>query len=207
VRARTDWQQLLLASVFESQARNGEGGEKDRQNALSGASFHSGGSSRLSAAGSQCAPIGPDEHPQTSRHGSREPSVRDAESKSRSLGHARDHLSDKSSPPGPELTVLLVDAPASVPGVEFTRELRNDVLAGDITLWSDCGGGRGSNRAAVTASASARSRSRPNLSRSHPGRPLRSVRADGSHGWNYAVSTEHRGVLYDARAGGRLALL
>ncbi len=28
----------------------------------------------------------------------------------------------------------LAESPASVPGVEFSRELRNDVLAGDITL-------------------------------------------------------------------------
>jgi hypothetical protein len=34
----------------------------------------------------------------------------------------------------PELVALSFKAPASVPGVEFSRELRNDVLAGDITL-------------------------------------------------------------------------
>lgn len=36
--------------------------------------------------------------------------------------------------PDPELTPLVVKPPASVLGVEFSRELRNDVLAGDITI-------------------------------------------------------------------------
>jgi hypothetical protein len=48
--------------------------------------------------------------------------------------------------------------------VEFSRELRNDVLAGDITLSVRCGNGRRSSRAAATESAPVRSRSTPSSS-------------------------------------------
>ncbi len=45
-----------------------------------------------------------------------------------------ERFGDKSSPRIPSSRPLVVQPPASVLGVEFSRELRNDVLAGDITL-------------------------------------------------------------------------